>query len=133
MSLISKRLGGIYSLKFFIAMLLPLLKIKKGLSFVIALVITLFQNITLFFMHMSLQSLSRKFCKKLMLILCLACQFPQCQWQGQQWTLATNLGHIKFYYLNMMVLAKFMLLTIKARSCVSEYKFAVNSSKEQYQ
>jgi hypothetical protein len=131
MSLISKRLSGIYSPNFFIAMLLPLLKIKKGLSFVIALVITLFQNITMFFMHMSLQSLSRKFCKKHMLTMYLACQFPQ--WQRQQWTLAINLGRIKFYYLKMMVLAKFMLLTIKARSCGSEYKFAVNSSKEQYQ
>jgi hypothetical protein len=49
MSLISKRLGGIYAPNFFIAMLLPRLKIKKGLSFVITLVITLFQNITLFF------------------------------------------------------------------------------------
>jgi hypothetical protein len=131
MSLISKRLGGIYSPHFFIAILLPLLKIKKGLSFVIALVVTLFQNITLFLMHMSLQSLSSKFCKKHKLTMCLACQFPQCQYQ--QWTLAINLGQIKFYYLKMMVLAKFMLLTINARSCVSEYKFAVNSSKEQYQ
>jgi hypothetical protein len=131
MSLISKRLGGIYAPNFFIAMLLPRLKIKKGLSFVITLVITLFQNITLFLMHMSLQSLSSKFCNKHMLTLCLACQFPQCQ--RQQWTLAIKLGHIKFDYLKMMVLAKFMLLTIKARSCVSEYKFAVNSSKEQYQ
>jgi hypothetical protein len=131
MSLISKRLGGIYAPNFFIAMLLPLLKIKKGLSFVITLVITLFQNITLFLMHMSLQSVSSKFCNKHMLTLCLACQFLQ--WQRQQWTLAIKLGHIKFDYLKMMVLAKFMLLTIKARSCVSEYKFAVNSSKEQYQ
>jgi hypothetical protein len=133
MSLISKRLGGIYVPNFFIAMLLPLLTIIKGLSFVITLVITLFQNITLFLMHMSLQSVSSKFCNKHMLTLCLACQFPQCQWQRQQWTLAIKLGHIKFDYLKMMVLAKFMLLTIKARSCVSEYKFAVNSSKEQYQ
>ncbi|MEH6464436.1 MAG: hypothetical protein V7771_11055 [Shewanella psychromarinicola] len=133
MSLISKRLGGIYAPNFFIAILLPLLKIKKGLNFVIALVVTLFQNITLFFMHMSRQSLSSKFCNKHMLTLCLACQFPQCQWQRQQWTLAINVGHIKFYYLKMMVLAKFMLLTIKVRTCVSEYKFTVNSSKEQYQ
>jgi hypothetical protein len=131
MSLISKKLGGIYAPNFFIAMLLPLLKIKKGLSFVIALVITLFQYITLFFIQMSLQRLSYKFCNKHMLTLCLACPLPQ--WQRQQWTSAIKLGHIKFYYLKMMVLAKFMLLTINATSCVSEYKFAVNSSKEQYQ